>query len=123
MAHVAASPREAREIRHLRIRKNLSGSTARPRLAVFRSLSNISAQVIDDSTGRTIASASSLEAEVKAQALKKKKTDVAKIVGALVADRTKQAGIETVVFDRGGYQYHGRVQALADAARERGLRF
>ena len=92
-------------------------------MSVFRSLSNISAQVIDDSTGRTLASASSMEAAVKPRVTGKKKVDAAKIVGALVADRAKEAGIATVVFDRGGYQYHGRVRALADAARERGLVF
>jgi large subunit ribosomal protein L18 len=91
-------------------------------LSIFRSLNNIYAQVIDDDAGKTLVSASSLDAEVKT-AGKKNKKDIAKAVGQTVADRAKTAGISTVVFDRGGFQYHGRVQVLADAARERGLKF
>jgi large subunit ribosomal protein L18 len=108
---VAVSKRAARDKRHSRIRLTLSGKTERPRLAVFRSLNQIYAQVIDDSAGRTLASASSLE------------TDHAKAVGRLLAERAKDAGVKNVVFDRAGYRYHGRVRALADAAREAGLDF
>lgn len=120
MAPVKTSSR-ARILRHDRLRKKIEGTEARPRLCVFRSLSNIYAQVIDDSRGKTLVSASSLEANVKGTG--KKKKDVAKAVGNLVAQRAKGAGITAVVFDRGGYQYHGRVQALAEAAREGGLKF
>ncbi|MEP6961019.1 MAG: 50S ribosomal protein L18 [Acidobacteriota bacterium] len=104
---------------HKRIRRRLSGTTARPRLAVFRSLKHIYAQVIDDSAGRTLASASSSEkAGVNGGNLAG-----AKAIGKIVAERAREKGIELVVFDRGGYLYHGRVQALADAAREAGLKF
>ena len=121
MAQHIRSPRAARVLRHDRLRKKLAGTTARPRLCVFRSLKNIYVQIIDDDLGTTLVSASSLEPVVKAG--KKTKKDVAKAVGELVAQRAGTVGIGTVVFDRGGYQYHGRVQVLADAARERGLRF
>lgn len=121
MSHETKTPRRARVLRHDRLRKKLSGTTERPRLCVFRSLNNIYAQVIDDSQGKTLVSASSLEADIKGA--KKNKKDIAKAVGQLVATRATTAGIAAVVFDRGGYQYHGRVQVLADAARERGLRF
>jgi large subunit ribosomal protein L18 len=121
MATASQNTHRARVLRHDRLREKLSGTQERPRLCVFRSLNNIYAQVIDDSQGKTLASASSLEGELKAA--KKAKKDMAKAVGALVAQRAKQAGINTVVFDRGGYQYHGRVQVLADAAREGGLKF
>jgi large subunit ribosomal protein L18 len=100
-----------------RIRKNLNGTAERPRLSVFRSNKQIYAQVINDLTGKTVASASSLGLE------KMPKIDQAKKVGELVAEKAKTAGIETVVFDRNGYLYHGRIQALADAAREGGLKF
>lgn len=109
--------------RHLRVRKKLAGSVARPRLAVFRSLAHIYAQVIDDGAGRTLVQASDLDAELRSQVKGKNKTQVATVVGALVAKRAKERGVETVVFDRGGFKYHGRVKALADAAREGGLRF
>lgn len=109
--------------RHLRVRKKLAGSVARPRLAVFRSLTHIYAQVIDDGAGRTLVQASDLDAELRGQVKGKNKTQVATVVGALVAKRAKERGVETVVFDRGGFKYHGRVKALADAAREGGLRF
>ena len=121
MAQHIKTPHAARVLRHDRLRKKLSGTTDRPRLSVFRSLKNIYAQIIDDDNGRTLVSASSLEPEIKAA--KKTKKDIAKAVGELVAQRATTAGIATVVFDRGGYQYHGRVQVLADAARERGLKF
>ena len=121
MAQHVTSARGARVLRHERLRKKLTGNTERPRLCVFRSLKNIYAQIIDDDQGKTLVSASSLEPGVKAA--KKTKKDIAKAVGELVAQRAGGAGIREVVFDRGGYQYHGRVQVLADAARERGLRF
>jgi large subunit ribosomal protein L18 len=111
----------AREKRHQRIRLNLDGTTERPRLAVFRSLSHIYAQVIDDATGRTLAAASTLEKDLRSA--KQTKTEEAKIVGRLVAERAKTAGVEKVVFDRAGNRYHGRVKSLADAAREAGLDF
>ena len=105
---------------HRRIRKKLSGSSERPRLAVFRSVKHIYAQVIDDASGRTVASASSNE---KGATFNGGNVAGAKEVGRLVAERAKEKGIKSVVFDRGGYLYHGRVKALADAAREAGLNF
>ena len=115
------TPQAARNRRHLRIRKRVMGTPERPRLAVFRSLSHIYAQVIDDVAGTTLAAASDLEADLrKADG---KKAEVAKRVGTLVAERAKDAGISQVVFDRGGFIYHGRVKALADGAREAGLSF
>jgi large subunit ribosomal protein L18 len=106
-----------------RIRKKLAGSTERPRLAVFRSQSHIYAQVIDDEAGRTLCAASSLDKELKADAKRGANVASAKKVGQLIASRAKEKGIEAVVFDRGGFQYHGRIKALADAARESGLKF
>jgi large subunit ribosomal protein L18 len=116
-----ASRGAARQKRHERIRLRLSGSAERPRLAVFRSLNHIYAQVIDDTTGKTLAAASSLEKELKTAG--QKKTDEAKTVGRLIAERARSAGIEQVVFDRAGFRYHGRIKSLADAAREAGLEF
>jgi large subunit ribosomal protein L18 len=113
--------RELRGTRHRRVRKKLAGTTARPRLAVFRSTRHMVAQVIDDSTGRTIAAASTVEADLRSGATGNKTAAAA--VGRLVAERAKAAGIDTVVFDRGGFLYHGRVAAVADAAREAGLTF
>jgi large subunit ribosomal protein L18 len=113
----------ARERRHRRIRVNVIGTPARPRLSVFRSLEHIYAQVIDDVAGHTLASASTLDGEVKAAIDGKKKLEAAKIVGQIVAARAKNAGVTQVVFDRGGNIYHGRVKALADGAREGGLDF
>jgi large subunit ribosomal protein L18 len=110
-----------RQKRHERIRLTLSGSTERPRLAIFRSLNQIYAQVIDDSSGRTLAAASSLESGVRSS--KSTKSEQAKVVGRLLAERARAAGVEHVVFDRAGFRYHGRVRALADAAREGGLDF
>ncbi|NNN14387.1 MAG: 50S ribosomal protein L18 [Acidimicrobiaceae bacterium] len=107
--------------RHSRIRKAVSGTADRPRLAVYRSNKHIVAQVIDDLTGRTVAAASSLEAGFKGESTGNVVS--AKKVGALVAQRAKAAGVDAVVFDRGGFKYHGRVAALADAAREAGLEF
>ena len=109
--------------RHRRLRKHISGTAERPRLNVFRSLSNIYAQVIDDTKGVTLVSASSLDQEIKAQNVSGGNAEGAKLVGALVAKRALEKGITTVVFDRGGYIYHGRVAALAEAAREAGLKF
>jgi large subunit ribosomal protein L18 len=116
-----ASRGAARRKRHERIRLRMTGSVERPRLAVFRSLNHIYAQVIDDSTGRTVAAASSLEAELRGS--DGTKTAGAKAVGRLVAERAKSAGVEHVVFDRAGFRYHGRVRSLAEAAREAGLDF
>lgn len=109
--------------RHNRVRARVDGTTARPRLNVFRSLSNIYAQVIDDSQGVTLASASTIDKEVAAQIEGKNKTDAARIVGRIVAERAKNLGVTKVVFDRGGYKYHGRIAALAEGAREAGLEF
>ena len=109
--------------RHLRVRRKISGTSERPRLAVFRSLHHVYAQVIDDSLGETLVAASSLESQIKTGRDGKVKSDVSKEIGTLIAQRAKEKGIDTVVFDRGGYKYHGRVKALADAAREGGLTF
>ena len=117
----AVSRSAARTKRHERIRLHLAGSTGRPRLAVFRSLNQIYAQVIDDSAGRTLASASSLEKGLRDAS--GTKSEHAKVVGRLIAERAKAAGIDRVVFDRGGNAYHGRIAALADGAREGGLEF
>ena len=108
---------------HRRIRKKISGTPERPRLAVFRSQSHIYAQVIDDGTGRTVCSASSLDETLKKDAKRGANVASAKAVGQLIATRAKEKGVEAVVFDRGGFQYHGRIKALADAAREGGLKF
>lgn len=114
---------ESRQRRHARIRAKVEGTVSRPRLSVFRSLTNIYAQVIDDESGKTLVSASTIDEELKAQMAGKTKTEAAKLVGKAVAERAKKAGVTTVVFDRGGYKYHGRVAALAEAAREAGLEF
>jgi large subunit ribosomal protein L18 len=118
---VVASRTASRAKRHARLRLRLSGTEARPRLAVFRSLNHIYAQVIDDTSGTTVAAASSLETGLKGS--DGTKVDDAKRVGQLVAERAKKAGIEQVVFDRAGFKYHGRVRSLAEAAREAGLDF
>ena len=110
----------ARDRRHARVRKHLSGSTDRPRLAVYRSNRYIYAQVIDDVAGHTVAAASSQEKDLRSKTLT---VETASEVGKLVAERAKAAGVSTVVFDRGGYKFHGRIKALADAAREAGLEF
>ncbi|MBM3947826.1 MAG: 50S ribosomal protein L18 [SAR202 cluster bacterium] len=112
-----------RIIRHERVRRKIVGTAERPRLAVFRSLNHIYAQVIDDTKRATLASASSLDPKLRGDAAKARKSDVSKLVGALVAQRAKEKGVKTVVFDRGGTQFHGRVKALADAARKGGLEF
>ena len=107
---------------HLRVRTKVSGTPERPRLCVFRSLSHIYAQVIDDRTGRTLAAASSLDKTIRQQQKGGGNIAAAKVVGKAIGERAKTAGINQVVFDRGGYKYHGRVKALADAAREAGLK-
>jgi len=114
-----AAKTRARIRRHLRVRKRVTGSAERPRLVVNRSAKHIFVQVVDDTVGRTLASASTLDESIRVAA--GDKTAKAKLVGALVAERAREAGIAAVVFDRGGYQYHGRVAALADSAREAGL--
>jgi large subunit ribosomal protein L18 len=112
-----------REMRHKRLRKKLSGTQERPRLAVFRSNHHIYAQVIDDAAGHTLVAASTLDPDFKSQPSTDGKIDSATAVGTSIAQKAKDAGIERVVFDRGGYAYHGRVKALAEAAREVGLDF
>ncbi len=112
-----------RKRRHFRIRRRLSGTQERPRLNVFRSEQHIYAQVIDDVAGRTIVSASTVEKSVREQIQHGNTVEAAQAIGKLVAERAKEKGISAVVFDRGGYLYHGRIQALADAAREAGLEF
>ncbi len=112
-----------RRKRHWRMRKNLSGTPERPRLNVYRSSENIYAQIIDDVAGHTLASASTLEAEIKPQIAGKSKKEAAKIVGTTIAKRAKDKGIDKVVYDRGGYIYTGRVAELAAGAREGGLEF
>jgi large subunit ribosomal protein L18 len=111
---------ESRLVRHARVRKKISGTPERPRLSVYKSLTGIYAQIIDDVNGKTLVAASTLDKEVKTKA---SNIEAAKEVGALVAKRATKAGIKTIVFDRGGYQYHGKVKALAEAAREGGLEF
>ena len=118
-----ATPRAARVRRHSRVRRRLTGSGERPRLSVYRSLSHIYAQVIDDVSRQTLVSASDVESALKNQADGKKKADVATLVGNLVAERSKEKGITNVVFDRGGFPFHGRIKALAEAARAGGLEF
>ena len=115
--------RKARIRRHARVRKHLAGTPERPRLAVFRSLTEIYAQVIDDEAGATLVSASSIDKELRGKMNGITKTEQARLVGEAVADRAKAQGITTVVFDRGGFKYIGRVQALAEGARKGGLEF
>lgn len=114
---------EARKHRQRRVRAKIYGTAARPRLNVFRSLTNIYVQVIDDEKGQTLVSASTIDKELAAQVEGKSRVEAAKMVGVAVANRAKQVGITTVVFDRAGYRYHGRIKALADGAREGGLDF
>ncbi|MDX2136568.1 MAG: 50S ribosomal protein L18 [Chloroflexota bacterium] len=123
MTKISQKKREDRQRRHRRVRAVVSGTAERPRLNVFRSEANIYAQVIDDVAGHTLVSASTIDKEVVKQIEGKTKTESAKIVGQIVAQRAKEAGITTVVFDRGGYRYFGRVSALAAGAREGGLEF
>ncbi len=112
-----------RQRRHLRVRKKVSGTAATPRLCIYRSLNHVYAQVIDDVKGVTLCSASTLEKDVKAAIKDMNKTDASKVVGKKVAEKAIAKGVKEVVFDRGGYLYTGRVQAVADGAREAGLNF
>jgi large subunit ribosomal protein L18 len=114
---------EARVRRHLRVRKTVVGTPERPRLNVFRSLNNIYAQIIDDTRGQTLVAVSSIDPTLRGDLADKTKTQQAQLVGLTLARRAIEAGIEQVVFDRGGYKYHGRVRALAEASREGGLKF
>jgi large subunit ribosomal protein L18 len=119
-----AQPRSiARARRHSRVRKNVQGTADRPRLNVFRSLSGIYVQVIDDQSGKTLVSASTVDRDLREKLKGMKKADQAKIIGQAVAERAKSKGIQSVIFDRGGYRYIGRIKALADGAREGGLQF
>jgi large subunit ribosomal protein L18 len=120
---VKKSSEEARQKRHARIRRRVVGSPARPRMCVFRSDRHIYVQIVDDTTGKILVSASTLSKEFKEQGLKGSGVPAAKAVGALIARRAGEKSIEQVVFDRSGFIYHGRVKALADAAREKGLKF
>jgi large subunit ribosomal protein L18 len=122
MSNVAQTRRNGRIIRHRRVRKKVHGTAARPRLAVYRSTKHLTLQVIDDDAGRTIVAASTTEASVRGEG-SGGNIDAATRLGALVAERAKAAGIDKVVFDRGGYRYHGRIAAVATAAREAGLEF
>jgi large subunit ribosomal protein L18 len=117
------SKNEVRKRIHLRLRKKIRGTQERPRLSVFRSLNHIYAQIIDDDRGVTLVSASSLDREVRARSASGGNLTGAKVVGEEVAKRARARGIEKVVYDRGGYRFHGRVRVLADAAREAGLKF
>ena len=108
---------------HRRVRVRVAGTTQRPRLSVYRSLGHIYAQVIDDQTGRTLAAASSIDKETRKELKTGGNLEAAKLIGRKIAERARAAGIELVVFDRGGYKYHGRIAALAAAAREAGLKF
>ena len=121
MADISTTRRLGKARRHFRVRKKISGTAARPRLVVTRSSRHISAQIVDDLAGHTLASASSLEADLRAAS--GDKTALARQVGSLVASRAKEKGVDAVVFDRGGHAYHGRIAALADGARESGLTF
>ncbi len=112
-----------RVMRHIRVRRKVKGTSERPRLAIYRSLNHIYAQVIDDTKGITLAAASSLENELKSKSDGKRKMEIAYQVGELISERAKEKGVNTVVFDRGGYKFHGRLQSLADAARKGGLVF
>ena len=120
---VKSEPRIARIKRHRRIRAKVQGATSKPRLCLFRSLNHIYAQIIDDSQGHTLTSASTLDPEIKSKMEDKAKTAEAELVGSLIAERALSKGINQIVFDRGGYKYHGRVKALAESARKAGLKF
>ena len=115
--------KEARLRRHARVRRRISGTPGRPRLCVFRSLKHIEAQLIDDTVGHTVASVSSLAPDLKKRLDGKNKTTTAQLVGSLLAGKAQEQGITQVVFDRGGFKYHGRIKALAEAARTAGLKF
>ena len=117
------SRQEVRVKKHMKIRNRFSGTAERPRLAVFRSNNHMYAQIIDDTVGNTLVSASTLEKEVKAEIEKTNNVDAAAYLGTVIAKRAIEKGIDTVVFDRGGFIYQGKIEALADAAREAGLKF
>ncbi len=117
------SSKDKRQIRHKRIRRKVFGTHEHPRLSIFISLKNVYAQIIDDENGNTLVAASTLDPEIKEQVKNKKFTDIAKLVGSVVAKRAIEKGISDVVFDRAGYLFHGRVKALADEARNTGLKF
>lgn len=119
----AKRKRERRQRAHKRVRRTVSGTHERPRLSVFKSLKYTYAQVIDDLKGETVAQASSAEKDIQKAAKEGKRLDAARLVGEAVAERAKQAGVERVVFDRGGYIYHGRVRQVAEGARKKGLQF
>jgi large subunit ribosomal protein L18 len=124
--HTKFDRRAARDRRHRRVRKSVHGAAARPRLAVFRSLNHIVVQLVDDAAGHTLAAASTHDADIRKELGKKAGASTiaaASVVGRVIAERARGAGVTKVVFDRGGYLYHGRVKALADAAREAGLEF
>ena len=121
MSDIAKARREGRITRHRRVRKKVHGTAERPRLVVTRSSKHITAQVVDDAVGKTLAYASSMEGDLRSE--QGDKTEKAKLVGGRVAERAKAAGVTAVVFDRGGYAYHGRVAAIAEAARNGGLDF
>jgi large subunit ribosomal protein L18 len=121
MAHIFRA--QARKRRHARVRRKVAGTPERPRLNVYRSLEHIYAQVIDDTTGQTLVSASTVDRDLRAELATLPKQEQAKAVGKRVAERAKAKGIDQVVFDRGGYLYHGRIKALADGSREGGLVF
>lgn len=118
-----ANRAQSRKFRHQRVRKKISGTPERPRLAVYRSNEHIYAQIIDDVNGTTVVSASTVDKNLRSDVDGKTPKEQAKAVGAAIAERAKASGVETVVFDRGGFPYHGRVKALADASREAGLNF
>lgn len=122
MADIKDTERQ-RQRRHRRVRVQVHGTAERPRLNVFRSLRHIYAQLVDDTVGRTLASAGTLDAELRQGLAKLKKTEQARLVGELLAKRAQEKGVKQVVFDRGGYKYHGRVKALAEGARSAGLQF
>ena len=117
------TPGMARHRRHQRIRTQIKGTSSRPRLCVFRSLNHIYAQVIDDTKGQTLVTASTLDAETRTQLNGKNKAGQAELVGSAIAKKALAKGVKEIAFDRGGYKYHGRVKALAEAARQNGLKF
>jgi large subunit ribosomal protein L18 len=121
--HKQADRRTTRIRRHVRLRTHLEGGAQRPRLAIFRSIHHVYAQVIDDASGRTLAAASTTDADLRKSLKSPSSAEGAAAVGKSIAERARQAGIETVVFDRGGFPYHGRIKALAEAARSAGLKF
>lgn len=123
MGELKLDKTDARRRRHLRVRRKVTGVPDRPRLCVYRSLKHIYAQLVDDTSGRVLVSASSLSPEAKKNGASGKNVVAARVVGQVLAEKAKTAGIERIVFDRGGYLYHGRVKALAEGAREKGLKF